>query len=102
MIKFRPHQFGGTYFESLEHYQEFNSIQKMKEFLVHQYNEAFKASDIVIKKESISDIRPGLNWPDTHYVCIKKIYDKKYRTPQCIAYCDLGGLKLPESETDPS
>lgn len=83
MVIYRPHR--GSLEQAMAEAREFNGIKEMKEAIVASWNGAFDVADVVVKRKSVNDTRIG--WEDTKYVCVKRIGNEKYRTPQCIGMC---------------
>ena len=91
MIIFRPHR--RLLDEAMAEAKEFNTEKEMKEHIVKLWHEGwggskelFTVDDIVIdKKSAVNDERIG--WENSMYVCIKRLGDQKYKTPQCVGMC---------------
>ena len=88
MIRYRPVR--ELLIESIRDCRIFSSTDQMIAYIVHHSNSVngyrvLDESDVVISNESVNDKRIG--WKDTHYVCVKRYGDQKYRVPQCIGYC---------------
>lgn len=87
MIIYRPHT--STLGESLEYAKEFNSEEEMKEYIFNEwkpYGMPFNVEDIVIDHDVQKD-DPRCGWHDTMYVCVKRMGNKVFDTPQCIGMC---------------
>lgn len=92
MIIYRPHR--GGFEESMKLAREFESVEEMKAYIVHEHEDpligrAFCSGDIVIEDETINDIRNS--WKDTRKVCVNwyfaENFVEEYGSPQCIGHC---------------
>lgn len=88
MFIYRPHR--GGLAESMEEVKEFENELEMKKYVVESYIyifgfPLFSIDDIVISKEETNDDRIG--WKDTKYVCIMRMGNETYKTPQCVGMC---------------
>lgn len=93
MIIYRPHK--GSLQESLEQAKEFETVEEMKMYIVEDWSEYYRSigfknqpfgiDDIVVDEETCDDDRCG--WHDCRYVCVKRMGNEVYKTPQCIGMC---------------
>ncbi len=91
MIIFRPNR--RLLDEAMAEAEEFTCVEEMKEHIVKLWHEGwggskklFTVDDIVIdEKSAVNDERIG--WENSMYVCVKRMGDEKYKTPQCIGMC---------------
>ena len=78
-IIYRPHR--GDLKSSMSRTLEFKTVEEMKNHISkHQYYGSIKASDIIVKDDTIDDKR--ISWRDT-----REVYAEMDNTQTCIGYC---------------
>lgn len=90
MIKYRPHK--GLLDESMKESKEFDTINKMYEYILLSWNnrgfgELFTKEDLSVGENLGADERIG--WKETRYICTKRMGNEIYKTPQCIGMCSV-------------
>lgn len=93
MIIYRPQR--GSLSDTLKDASEFQTEEEMKQSIYEEWsnyyleigykNSPFEIDDIVIGSETFDDERCG--WHDARYVCVKRMGEEVYETPQCIGMC---------------
>ena len=88
MIKYRPQK--STLEESLNQAREFDTLDEMYDYIVSEWNEQgelFSKEDLCVSDSSEKDCRT--DWKETRYVCVKRMGNQVYATPQCIGICSI-------------
>ena len=89
MIRYRPHR--ELLEEAMAEMKTFETLDEMKQHIISSWNvldtdiPCFYPEDIVIRELNIDDDRIG--WKNVCYVCVKRLYNEHYDTPQCIGMC---------------
>lgn len=89
MIKYRPHR--GSLADAMAEMKTFNTLDEMKQHIVSEWDymdwgtNCFDPDDIVIHELHLDDDRIG--WKNVCYVCVKRLWNEHYDTPQCIGMC---------------
>lgn len=83
-VLYRPPR--STLTEAMKELKTFDSLKELFEYLVEAHKvagiTAFKTTDILIMYECY-DAR--IDW-ETHTVCTRRYFDKRFKYPQCIGY----------------
>ena len=90
IVKYRPHR--GSLDEAMKLYKEFSTIDEMYEHILSDWNssgfgELFSKEDLSISESMGDDERIG--WKNYRYVCVTRIGNDVYDTPQCIGMCSI-------------
>ena len=88
MIKYRPQK--STLEESLNRAREFDTLDEMYDYIVSEWSEQselFSKEDLCVSDSSEKDSRT--DWRETRYVCLKRMGNQVYTTPQCIGMCSI-------------
>ena len=89
MIKYRPHR--GLLSEAMSEMKTFGTIDEMKSYIISQWDyfpergPCFGPVDIVIRELYMDDDRIG--WKNVCHVCVKRLWNEIYESPQCIGMC---------------
>lgn len=88
MVKYRPHR--GSLSDAMKEEKQFESIEEMFKYIQEDWNnelEVFTISDLSLSEDKGKDER--INWRETRHICVRRMGEEVYNTPQCIGMCSI-------------